>query len=209
MNGRAAARGLLVAASLMLCAAGVGLTAHGTAVPVKAHVAQAALERTFEQRLASTAPPPARRAGEGRAMARASASTALPTTGPVARITVERLGVTQIVLADDGTGETLRRAPTLLRRSEAEHPVTILAAHRDTHFLFIRDLSAGDEITLQLVTGDVERYRVTRFQTVRWDAFAYPRDPARPLLALATCYPFGGTEYGGPWRRIAWAERVA
>ena len=85
--------------------------------------------------------------------------------------------------------------------------MTILAAHRDTHFLVVRDLLAGDEVRLQLVTGAVERYRVTRFETLHWDAFAYPRDPARAMLALATCYPFGGTEYGGPWRRVAWAER--
>jgi sortase A len=150
-------------------------------------------------------PPPAR---EGKARPASPRIAALPAKGPVARLTVERLGVRMIVSASDGSKETLDRAPTLLKRSGGENPVTILAAHRDTHFLFIRDLLAGDEIALQLVTGEVERYRVTRFETVRWDGFAYPGDPARPLLALTTCYPFGGTEYGGPWRRVAWAERI-
>lgn len=56
--------------------------------------------------------------------------------------------------------------------------------------------------------GQIVNYRVVRFETVRWDSFNYPRNPAIPLLALATCYPFGGTEYGGPWRRVAWAEQV-
>lgn len=96
----------------------------------------------------------------------------------------------------------------MVRRGNAASAVTVLAAHRDTHFLFIRDLRKGDEVTLQFVTGAIERYRVTRFETVRWDEFAYPLDPAHPLLALATCYPFGGTEYGGPWRRVAWAEKL-
>jgi sortase A len=97
----------------------------------------------------------------------------------------------------------------MLRHADAQSRVTVLAAHRDMHFLFIRDLREGDEVSLQFVTGAVERYRVTRFETIRWDRFAYPLDPACPLLALATCYPFDGTEYGGPWRRVAWVERIA
>lgn len=207
MTGRIA----LAAASLLLCGTGAGLTVQGAAVPVTAHVAQDRLARTFEQRLASpAAPEPApHRVRETRARtAPPPPSSALPEAGPVARLIVERLGVKQIVLAGGDDAELLSRAPTLLKRSEGENPVTILAAHRDTHFLFVRDLLAGDEIGLQLVTGAVERYRVIRFETVRWDGFAWPRDPARPLLALATCYPFDGTEYGGPWRRVAWAERV-
>ena len=84
--------------------------------------------------------------------------------------------------------------------------MTIVSAHRDTHFLFIRDLQQDDVVTLQSDKGEIERYRVVRFETVRWNEFSYPLDPARPLLALATCYPFSGTEYGGPWRRVAWAE---
>lgn len=85
----------------------------------------------------------------------------------------------------------------------------MIAAHRDTHFLFIRDRRDGDEVSLQFVTNVAERYRVTRFETIRWGRFASPLDAARPFLALATCYPFDGTEYGGPWRRVAWAERIA
>ncbi len=205
MRGRAA----LAVASLLLCAAGAGLTVQGVAVPVKAHVAQDRLARTFEQRLAvpAAAEPAPHRVRAARTALPPSPS-ALPEAGPVARLSVERLGVKQVVLAGGDDAELLSRAPTLLKRSEGKNPVTILAAHRDTHFLFVRDLHAGDEIGLQLVTGAVERYRVIRFETVLWDGFTWPRDPARPLLALATCYPFGGTEYGGPWRRVAWAERV-
>jgi sortase A len=203
-------RRLLVAASLLLCLAGIGMTARGFAVPVRAEVAQQGLERMFAARL--TAAPERREEKATAAPATTPAASsrhasALPAKGPVARIEVKRLGVKIVVLAGGGDAER-DRAPTLLKRSEGENPVTILAAHRDTHFLFVRDLIAGDEVTLQLVTGETEVYRVTRFDTVRWDAFAYPLDPARPLLALTTCYPFGGTEYGGPWRRVAWAERI-
>lgn len=207
------ARGLLAAVSLALCLTGMATAMQGAAVPVKARLAQARLEQVFEQRLATSgasleeqvvADTSAPRAPT----ARSREASALPAGGPIARISVERLGVREIVLAGDGTHEQLARAPTMLKRGDGASPVTVLAAHRDTHFLFIRDLREGDEVTLQRITGEVERYRVTRLETVRWDSFAYPLDPVRPLLALTTCYPFGGTEYGTPWRRVAWAEAI-
>ncbi len=116
------------------------------------------------------------------------------------------MGVSEIVRSGEATHERLARGPIMIRRGHAASPVTIVSAHRDTHFLFIRDLQQDDVVTLQSDKGEIERYRVVRFETVRWNEFSYPLDPARPLLALATCYPFSGTEYGGPWRRVAWAE---
>lgn len=219
-----ARRNMLAAASLALCLGGVGMVTKGAAVPVQALTAQQTLERTFEQRLAenlelqrtSFSASPAKAVARLLAPERSvpgkggvpAARITLPTEGAIGRLTVDRLGVKDIVLAGEATHDRLAQGPTLLKRGDAASPVTVLAAHRDTHFLFIRDLRAGDEVSLQLVTGETERYRVTRFETVRWDQFAYPRDPARPLLALTTCYPFGGTEYGGPLRRVAWAERI-
>lgn len=223
-----------LAASLALCLAGIGTVTNGVAVPVKASVAQNSLDRVFEQRLADNAPTPRHpRKGGGPSadvaheprvgrwtptfagMTKVASHdqvpefAPLPTTGPIARLSVARLGVKEIVLAGGASHEQLAKGPAIVKQADAASPVTILAAHRDTHFLFIRDLRAGDEVALRYVNGETARYRVTRFETVRWDNFAYPLDPARPLLALATCYPFGGTEYGGPWRRVAWAERIA
>jgi len=203
------------AASLGLCLAGAISLAEGIAVPIKANVAQNRLQHVFEQRLQAAslatpiapATPPGRLARTGARVA-ARALPALPNEGPIARITVARLGVREIVLAGNGAHEQLAEGPTMIKRGNAASPVTVLAAHRDTHFLFIRDLHEGDDIRLQFVNGVVERYRVTRFETVRWNQFTYPLDPVRPRLALTTCFPFGGTEYGGPLRRVAWAERI-
>jgi sortase A len=214
------ARGLIAAAAVALCVAGAGTVTQGIAVPVKAKMAQRELGRVFEQRLAAnldSASPvvpkvqlmlPVKAQHRRVAATPQSVKAALPSHGPVARLTVERLGVAEIVLASDGSHEQLALGPTMLKHGDAANPVTVLAAHRDTHFLFIRDLQAGDEVVMQLVTGETARYRITHFETVRWDSFAYPLDPAKPLLALTTCYPFGGTEYGGPLRRVAWAEMV-
>lgn len=204
------ARGLL-AASLAIGLAGAAIVIQGIAVPVQAQLAQATLKAAFEQRLVAAkgdnGDPLA--AAELPPLTRKSRNIPiLPLEGPIARISVERLDVEDIVLAGNGSHEQLARGPTMLRRGDAASPVTVLAAHRDTHFAFIRDLREGDELIMEYVTGDVERYRVTAFETVRWNAFSFPLAPARPLLALTTCYPFGGSEYGGPWRRVAWAERL-
>ncbi len=124
---------------------------------------------------------------------------------PVARIEAGRLGVSEVVLAG-GSGEAMAFGPAEL--SGLPRNVRVLAGHRDTHFRFIRDLKRGDTLTLHGVDGSATRYRIVAFITVRWDRFAYPQAPARPLLALATCYPFDAAERG-PLRRVAWAERVA
>ena len=124
------------------------------------------------------------------------------------RLGVARLGISEIVRSGEATHERLAGGPIMIKRGDAANPVTIVSAHRDTHFLFVRDLQQDDVVTMQSADGTIDRYRVIGFETVRWNRFRYPLDPARPLLALATCYPFGSTEYGGPWRRVAWAERI-
>jgi sortase A len=202
-------RFIIAAASLALFIGGTTSLAEGATVPIEAKLAQHRLREMFELRLKATEQSaPAASALLPRGPFSARTVPALPGNGPVARIVVRRLGVDAIVLAGKGTHDELADGPTMIARTDAANPVTVMAAHRDTHFLFIRDLRVGDDVNLQLVNGMTERYRVIRFETVRWDRFGYPLDPSRPLLALTTCFPFGGTEYGGPWRRVAWAERV-
>lgn len=209
-----AMRAIVGIASLALCLAGVIRLGEGAAVPMKAEIAQRRLERAFEHRFeiasmaSAIAPETTRVFSSTPVSAVRHPVAALPIEGPIARISVHRLSISEVVLAGDGTHDQLAEGPIMIKRGDQASPVTILAAHRDTHFLFIRDLREGDEVTMQFVNGSVERYRVSRFETVRWDRFTYPLDPARPLLALTTCFPFGGTEYGGPWRRVVWAERI-
>lgn len=183
-GGRAAGRALF----LGVCALGLATMAQGAWVPMKAELAQVLLDRAFAASLAGN---------------RAIKPWPWADTAPAARVSVARLGVSDVVLAG-GSGQALAFGPTLLRGNDR---VMVLAAHRDTHFAFVRDLRRGDEVTVERIDGTRQRYRVTGFQTVRWDRFAIPGDPARPLLALATCWPFGATERG-PWRRVAWAEAI-
>ncbi|MFT3965917.1 MAG: sortase [Sphingobium sp.] len=185
-GGRAVTRVLL----LGICALGLALMAKGAVVPVKAVAAQFLLERAFDRSQA---------AGQG------LRPWPWADMAPVARIGIARLGVERIVLSG-GSGQAMAFGPTEMPVDRAAR-TTILAAHRDTHFAFLADAKPGDMVTMEPVTGPARRYRIIRFQVARWNGFAFPRDPARPMLALVTCYPFGAVERG-PMRFIAWAEEV-
>jgi len=177
-------------AAFVMGAAGLVLLAQGLWIPAKAQVAQILLERAFERSVETGEP---------------QKPWPWADTVPVARVEAERLHVSEIVLAG-GSGQAMAFGPAEL--AGLPRDVRVLAGHRDTHFRFMRDLRQGDTLLLKGVDGSRARYRIVGFATVRWDRFAYPLKPAKPLLALATCYPFDA-QHHGPLRRVAWAERIA
>ncbi|MEM7780074.1 MAG: class GN sortase [Pseudomonadota bacterium] len=180
---------LLIIAALLL--SGAAMTAKALYIPIKAEVAQVLLARAFDQSVE-----------QGRPIKPWNWAD----TAPVARIAIPRLGVSEIVLSG-GSGEAMAFGPTQVLNDPARG-ISILSAHRDTHFEFIRDLEVGDEIELERIDGSLAHFRVTRFETVRWDAFTYvSSDENHTQLALATCWPFG-THVSGPLRRVAWTEEI-
>lgn len=175
----------------VLLLSGTALTAKALYIPVKAEVAQVLLTRAFDASLASGEP---------------VKPWGWADTAPVARVAVERLGVSEIVLSG-GSGEAMAFGPTSVLDDRARR-VTILSAHRDTHFAFVGELEVGDTLSLQRIDGSTATYRVRGFQTVRWDEFTYPAQGGAGLLALTTCWPLD-SQVRGPLRRVVWAERVA
>ncbi|WP_313804338.1 sortase domain-bontaining protein [Sphingobium sp.] len=186
-GGRAFGRALPNALLIGLCVIGLAFVARGALVPAKAWIAQILLDRAFDQSLSQH---------------RAIKPWFWADMAPVARISLPRLGVREIALSS-GSGQAMAFGPTLM---PVRNPhVSIMAAHRDTHFAFMKQARKGDVVEVQAVDGRTQRYRITGFQIMRWDRFAYPRDPARPVLALTTCYPLGVIGHG-PLRLVAWAE---
>lgn len=179
---------VLIAALLL---SGAALTAKALYIPLKAEVAQVLLARAFE----------ASRAGGTPVKPWSWADTA-----PVARVGVERLGTSEIVLSG-GSGEAMAFGPTTVLDDRANR-VTVLSAHRDTHFAWIGELRVGDDISLERIDGSIATYRVRGFRTVRWDEFTYPAQGGAGLLALTTCWPLDA-QTRGPLRRVVWATRVA
>jgi len=180
-----------VAAAASFALAGLWLTGDALYIHAKAVVAQVLLERAFTAEIASgTVVKP----------------WSWADTWPVARIEVPRLGRQAIVLAG-GSGQALAFGPGHMERTpEAGEPGTaVYAAHRDTHFAFLRDIAAGDEIVVRRRDGPAMRFRVTGTEVVRWDGSGI--DPAAPgrHLALATCWPFDSV-LPGPLRFVVHAD---
>lgn len=192
-GGLARGRALLRLGFALLAAAGLWFATQGAWIPAKAVLAQILLERAFA--------------------ASASESPVKPwpwaDAAPVARISIPRLGVDQIILSG-GSGEAMAFGPTLMPGSGelGERGTAVVAAHRDTHFRPLRQVRAGDDILVEQAGGRIIRYRVTGTRVVRRDGYALAPHPAEPSLALVTCWPFDAVERG-PLRYVVEAVAVA
>lgn len=159
----------------------------------KAQLAQVLLERAFSQSIASGEPVKA---------------WSWADTWPVARLEISRLQASAIVLRG-GSGEALAFGPALLDETAriGEPGTAVIAAHRDTHFSFLKDVVAGDLIRLTRDDGLVFTYRVTGTTVVDWNQSGIDRHAMGFNLVLSTCYPFGAITRG-PLRYLVHAELV-
>jgi len=113
-----------------------------------------------------------------------------PRTSALARIDIPRLGMSVVVAEGTST-----RALTL---GAGHIPGTALpgergnigiAGHRDTFFRGLRNVHAGDTITLTTREGAL-RYAVQWTKVVSPSNVAVLRNSSEPVLTLVTCYPF-------------------
>jgi sortase A len=163
-------------AALGSIAAGTAFGGHGLYLRAKAVVAELLLERAWQATVAQGRPVKAWPWAD---------------TWPVARLRFPRLGRSAIVLAAGG-GEALAFAPAHVAATPlpGESGTSVVAGHRDTHFRFIRELVAGDEIEVTSARGVTLRFRVTGFAVVDARASGIEAEGDAPRLALVTCWPF-------------------
>lgn len=129
-------------------------------------------------------------------------------TWPVAKLLVPDYGVEQIVLNGE-TGNVLAFGPGLVNGSAkpgAGGPV-VISGHRDTHFGFLENLSAGDRLLLQPPGGATVRYRVTAGRVFDTREPGPPPYSTRSGLWLVTCFPFDAIAPGGPLRYLVEARQ--
>jgi len=172
---------------LFIAACGLWLIGQSAIIPLKAALAQVLLERAFAQSVESGRP---------------VKPWPWADAAPIARISVPRLGVEQIVLSG-GSGEAMAFGPTLLPGGGrlGARGTAVFAAHRDTHFRFLGEMRPGDLIEVQEVSGRTRRYLAGAGRIVRYDGFGVDRHAPRPSIALVTCWPIGGSGRG-PWRYV-------
>lgn len=174
---------------------GLSLVLFGQSIWIfaKAQLAQVLLERAFTQSIALGEPVKAWNWAD---------------TWPVARVTIPRIHASAIVL-QGGSGEALAFGPALLNETSGigEPGTAVISAHRDTHFAFLKDVVAGDRISITRNDGLVFTYRVTGISIVDWNNSGIDRHASGFNLVLSTCYPFNAITRG-PQRYLVHAELV-
>jgi sortase A len=131
-------------------------------------------------------------------------------TRPVARLTVAARKVDLYVL--EGTsGRSLAFGPGHVSGTAApgSNGNSVIVAHRDTHFAFLRSLSGDEEIRVEDAKGRVAKYRVREVVIVDREDTRVLDAADSPQLTLITCYPFDAVAAGTPLRYVVVADRVA
>jgi sortase A len=182
-----------VTGPFVLLLAGLLLFGQGAYIHAKALVAQILLRQAFEQTVAT-----------GRDVKPWSWAD----TWPIARIEIKRLHAETIVLAGS-SGQALAFGPghVELTPDAGERGVAVYAAHRDTHFRFLKDVIVGDEIDITRRDGQTFHYRVDGSSVVRFDASGIDPFGSGYELVLSTCWPFDAVT-SGPDRYILHATMI-
>ncbi|HET9651426.1 MAG TPA: class GN sortase [Usitatibacter sp.] len=128
---------------------------------------------------------------------------------PMARLIVPSRGVSLFVL-DAAHGRALAFGPALLPGTAAPGADgnSVLVAHRDTHFAFVRRLEVNDEIDVETPQGSRKRYRVREMRIVDKHDLAVAQPTGHAQLTLVTCYPFDALRPGTPLRYVVVADRT-
>lgn len=131
-------------------------------------------------------------------------------TWPVARIAVPGRDIERFVLAG-ANGRAIAFGPGHVFGTPlpGEAGNSVIGAHRDTHFAFLRELRAGEEIVVQKSAAGIRRYRVEHSEIVdKSETRVMAQHDKETRLTLITCYPFDALRAGGPLRYVVTAKAI-
>lgn len=191
VTGSALKRSLLPALGMVLIAMGVAIAGQGIWIHAKAFAAQILLEKAFSESIETGAPVKPWNWAD---------------TWPVARIEAPRLNESAIALKG-ASGQALAFGPGHLDNTPmaGERGTAVYAAHRDTHFAFLKNIEKNDQILVTRSDGKTVSYRVSHMTVTRWDEAKIVPDSEGRHLVLATCYPFDAIT-PGPLRYLVYAD---
>jgi sortase A len=192
MDNARIARAVLHLSALVLLVTGAASFGHGVYIHAKAQVAQVLLHAAWLR-------------------TDAGGVTAKPwpwaDTHPVARLVAPAQEADVLVLAG-ASGRTLAFGPGHLDGSAqpGDPGNAVITAHRDTHFRFLKNVQAGDELIVERADRSKRHFRIRASYVADMRNLRLPRDTAVPTLTLVTCYPFDALDAGGPLRYVVVAE---
>lgn len=130
---------------------------------------------------------------------------------PLARLSVPRLDENEILL-DVSTGQALAFAPSHMQQTPrpGQPGVSVIAAHKNTHFAFLKHIKTEDIIEIENIDRSVMTFKVTNTEIVDKNnsGISWDNQDTSAKIALVTCYPFSALSYGGPLRYVVYAEKV-
>jgi len=167
-------------AGRVLLAAGLLALAYAAYVVVDARSFQAVEQQRLDRARRQAAAMPATR----------TAASAPVDGGSIGELVIPRLGLAVIVVQGD-SAKILRRAVGHLPGTAlpGESGNVVLAGHRDTFFRPLRNVRAGDVITLKTRDGDFE-YLVESTAVVTPSDVKVLQPTGGRTLTLITCFPF-------------------
>jgi sortase A len=129
---------------------------------------------------------------------------------PIARMTIPSRNIDLFIL-DSTSPRALAFGPGYVSGTAlpASSGNSVIVAHRDTHFAFLRTLAADDEIEVESLGGRHARYRVREVAIVDKGDARVLDEADSAQLTLITCYPFDAIRPGTTLRYIVIAARVA
>lgn len=122
---------------------------------------------------------------------------------PSAKLTVEKLGVTQYVWSE-ASMRNLAFGPGFWQSLEPSN--RIIAGHNDTHFRFVSTLKLGDQITLETPIVGNEQYQVSEIRLLDKRNGA-ELDNFRNSLILVTCFTEYAWQTGSAKRLVVIAQK--
>lgn len=169
------------------------LVGDGLYMQAKAKLAQVLLDRAFAAAIVAGGPVKA---------------WSWADTWPVARIEITRIGARAIVL-EGASGEALAFGPAHVAGTPrpGEPGTAVYAAHRDTHFDFLKDVVAGDDIAVTRADGARFDFRIVATRVARFDNSDIDAHAPGRRLVLSTCWPLDA-KTPGPMRYLVEAELI-
>ncbi len=128
----------------------------------------------------------------------------------VARLSVAAADLDTWVL-DGSSGTSLAFGPGMVSGSAApgETGLTVIGAHRDTHFNNLEAIAVNDIIRLQDTGKRWHEYRVSHIDIADSRTDKIVADHTESRLLLITCYPFNAILPDGPLRYVVEAQRIS
>lgn len=116
----------------------------------------------------------------------------------------------QLIVLNGTSGQAMAFAPGFMTQSQPPGKAgnTILSAHRDTHFEFLKEVKIGELVNLQDIQGRNHQYRISQTNVVDSRYYRLRVEADTDILTLVTCYPFEQISAGGTQRFIVTATRV-